>query len=301
MLYLALFFLANVACGSENAIDTIVESQQFKDYWYQGKAELNRYELKQARYGEIHAGDAVLIFVTEDFLTDKQVKLERGASENAATVLKLNAARKFFTGIYPYSILTSVFTPIDLQDRKHSLKVSNSNQEWCGHTYVQINWREGQYEGISHSYFQDEADQEFRVSPEILEDELWTRIRLAPYDLPLGEIELLPALHFIRLRRLDFKVQKATAELSTLIDPELSPKPVQVYSIQYKSIDRTLKIKFENDFPHAIVAWEETYLSGWGRGARELTTTAVRTHSLMTDYWNKNSAADSTYRRMLGF
>ena len=50
-------------------------SQEFKDYWYSGEAELTRYELEQARYGEIHRGDAVLIFVTEDFRTDKQVKV----------------------------------------------------------------------------------------------------------------------------------------------------------------------------------------------------------------------------------
>ena len=46
-------------------------SEKFGDYWYQGKAELNRFELSQVRYGEIRKGDAVLIFVTEDFLKDK--------------------------------------------------------------------------------------------------------------------------------------------------------------------------------------------------------------------------------------
>ncbi|MDP7238046.1 MAG: hypothetical protein QGI34_15090, partial [Candidatus Latescibacteria bacterium] len=39
----------------------------FGDYWYQGKAEITSYTLKQARYGEIHDGHVVLIFVTEDF------------------------------------------------------------------------------------------------------------------------------------------------------------------------------------------------------------------------------------------
>jgi len=37
--------------------------QQFGDYWYTGEAELTSYELKQSRYGEIHEGHAVLIFV----------------------------------------------------------------------------------------------------------------------------------------------------------------------------------------------------------------------------------------------
>ena len=37
---------------------------QFNDYWYAGDAELTRYALQQVRYGEVHEGDAVLIFVT---------------------------------------------------------------------------------------------------------------------------------------------------------------------------------------------------------------------------------------------
>ena len=79
--------------------------ERFGRYWYQGKAELTRYELRQARYGEIHSGEAVLIFVTEPFLPDRQVKLERADPSKGVTVLKLNAVRKFFTGIYPYSLM----------------------------------------------------------------------------------------------------------------------------------------------------------------------------------------------------
>ena len=51
-------------------------SQTFKDYWYAGKAEITSYKLEQARYGEIRNGKAVLIYVTEDFLPNKQVKAE---------------------------------------------------------------------------------------------------------------------------------------------------------------------------------------------------------------------------------
>ena len=63
----------------------------FDSYWYQGRAELTRYALRQARYGDQHDGEAVLVFVTEDFLTGLQVKQEHGDSPNAISVLKLNA------------------------------------------------------------------------------------------------------------------------------------------------------------------------------------------------------------------
>lgn len=291
--------VANIVCAPEQKLRVYNPNQDFKDYWFQGKAELNRYELEQARYGEIHNGDAVLIFVKEDFLKGKQVKSDNPHQSNSLPVLKLNSARKFFTGIYPYSILTSVFTPLD-PGKVPTLKVSNSNQEWCGQTYAQINLRGGKYEGVAHSYFEDEADQKFKISRTLLEDEIWTRIRLNPQSLPIGEIEILPGLYFLRLAHQDFVSRKAKAEVSTIVDTSLSPDPIHVYTIDYQSIDRTLKIMFERSFPHAILGWEETYKSGWGADARELTTTARRTNTLLTDYWRKNSVADSTYRKMLG-
>ena len=64
---------------------------QRQGYWNQGKAELTSFELQQARYGELHPGSAVLIFVTEPFSKTKQVKLDdpRRAPDDAVEVLKL--------------------------------------------------------------------------------------------------------------------------------------------------------------------------------------------------------------------
>lgn len=300
-LILLLIFIC-ITCSPEKKIIILDQDRNFKDYWYQGKAELNRYELEQARYGEIHKGSAVLVFVTEDFLTDKQVKHEHGKSEKSTTVLKMNFIRKFVTGIYSYSILTSVFTPVDQINWTHTLKVSNSNQEWCGNTYTQLNYRNGRYKGLRHSYFQDEADQQFSLDSDmILEDEIWTRIRLAPYSLPVGKIRILPELSFIRFKHDKIRIHEARAELSSILDPKLSSDSVRVYTIDYIDTDHKLKIMFEPKFPYAILAWEETYISGWGENAKELTTRAKRTNVLVTDYWNKHSVADSTYRKMFGF
>ena len=78
-------------------------STAFKKYWYAGKAEITSYKLEQARYGELRNGKAVLIYVTEPFSADKQVKADQNAPSNIS-VLKLNSTKKFLTGIYPYSI-----------------------------------------------------------------------------------------------------------------------------------------------------------------------------------------------------
>jgi hypothetical protein len=275
-----------------------VDRDEFNRYWYAGKAELTRYALEQARYGEIHPGEAVLIFVTEDFLTDKQVKHEFGDAKNAASVLKCNFVKKFYTGVYPYAMITSVFTPV--ATNQPTLKVSSSTQEWCGQTYSQINRHSNQLQVLLHSYFQNEADQSFELSAAHLEDEIWTKIRLAPGSLPTGEIKIIPGLQFARLRHVPLKVETAVAKLESTADKNLSANELQVYTIEYTNLKRTLAIKFEKEFPHRIIAWEETNVSGFGPDAKMLTTRAVKTHSIMSDYWNKHTTADSYLRKELG-
>jgi len=275
-------------------------TEDFKKFWYAGKAELTHYHLEQARYGEIHSGDAVLIFVTEDFLGDKQVKYERGPRpDNLRSVMKLNFTRHFFTGIYPYSMITSVFTPVESENAS-TLKVSSSVQEWCGHAYMQLNLRDNKYKGLLHSYFQSEADQEFELDKALLEDEIWTKIRLEPDALPVGEIRLIPGLQFLRLRHTKTQAETATATLTALTDTSLSDKPLKVYRVEYHDISRVLEITFESTYPYAIVAWQEKTRSGFGPNEKWLNTRAVKTKTLWLDYWTKHSVADSTYRKQLG-
>jgi len=290
----AIAILCMYCSAMNNPPDQKQVSQEFKDYWYAGTAELNRYRLEQSRYGATHQGDAVLIFVTEDFLTDKQVKYEgKGSDQKATSVLKLNFTRKFITGIYPYSMMSSVFTPVT--DGKRTLKVNASSQEWCGHTFSQLNLRGGSYLGHLYSYFQEEGDQEFKLDNALLEDEIWTRIRLNPKNLPTGEVNLIPGSQYLRLGHQEFKVEAATATLESTTDPNLSTAPLQKYRIEYRDTPRVLEIVYENEFPYSIVAWEEQT-----KGPNPTTTKAVRTHMIKEPYWQQNTPADSVLRKELG-
>ncbi len=264
-------------------------SQAFKDYWYAGNAEITSYSLKQARYGELREGDAVMIYVTEPFLPEKQVKADRNNSENVS-VLKLNATKKYLTGIYPYSIMGSTFYPV--HDNQHAIKVSLSVQEWCGHVYSQINNRD-QFEFMSHSYFESEADQQETLDKALLENEIWTKIRINPSDLPTGNVQMIPSLEYIRLRHQKLQAYDAIATLST-------ENGIQTYSINYPNLKRTLNIQFSEAFPHTIEGWEETFISGYGPGAKEMTSTATKKKSIKTAYWGKNSNEDVFLRDSLG-
>lgn len=73
----------------------IKKHENFNQYWYDGNAEITSYKLSQVRYGEIHEGRAVTIFVTEDFLPEKQVKADYQNEKNIP-VLKLNSTKKVF-------------------------------------------------------------------------------------------------------------------------------------------------------------------------------------------------------------
>ena len=269
---------------------------QFQDYWYNHGAELSRFSLQQMRYGEIHEGDAVLVFVTEKMNPDTQIKADHPGAQDVA-ILKLNAVRKFFTGIYPYSIMTSIFAPVDVQNYPLPLKISSSTQEWCGHAYTQMNLNGDEYRVRMHSYFEGEGDRDFKVKKAIPEDALWTLIRLAPGSLPVGEFSMIPGTVYARLAHRPVTVRKAVAKLSLSSEKSLEGNPLVVYEIDFPAQDRSLRIYFEKDFPHRIQKWQETYRERTGMGAKVLTTRAIRTHTIMEPYWKLHTNND---RRRLG-
>lgn len=283
---------------SNNSTNSLIEENKkppkklthnFNSYWYSNTAEITSYQLEQARYGEIREGKAVLIYVTEDFLPKEQVKADVQNANNIP-ILKLNATKNFNTGIYPYSIMQSTFYPVS--NNQHAIKVSSSMQEWCGHVYAQLNNRK-KFEITSHSYFQGEADQEFSLDKAILENELWTKIRIAPNDLPQGDIKIIPSLEYCRLRHKEIKAYTAKALLK-------NEGSTTTYTITYPELNRSISINFNNSFPYEIEGWTETFKSGFGSRAKELTTKATKIKQIKSAYWGKNSNKDELLRAELG-
>lgn len=269
-------------------------SDDFNGYWYQGNAEISSYKLEQARYGEIHEGHAVLVFVTEDFSKSKQVKLDNAeaAGSDRVPILKLNTSKKFNTGVYPYSIMQSIFTPVSLDKYPHTLKTTMSSQEWCGHVFTQLNTRKDHYEVSGFSYFESEGDTKDKLKKVLLEDEIWTRIRINPTLLPVGKVELIPSVTYSRLRHRPMEVLQANISHTTQGENK-------VYSIEYPTEKRSLKIIYGKSFPHKIISWEEKYSSGWGAGAQVLTTKATLMETIKSDYWSRHSNSDLPLRTKL--
>ncbi len=290
---IALVLISLNACDqaamSRPNTQALYDSQQFKDYWYAGKAEVNSYNLTQSRYGESRPGKAMLIFVTEGFSKSKQVKLDdpENTGDDKLAVMKLNYTKNFVTGIYPYSMMLSVFTPISRNQFPNTLKVTMTSQEWCGHVFSQMNLKKNKYEVASYSYFEHEGDARFDVDKILLEDELFSLIRLDPDHIPAGNIKILPGLFFTRLKHenlkpLDALLTKSEGESST------------TYTLQFSQ--RLVKIHADKSFPHQILEWEEEFMDG----DQKMVTKATLDKTLFTDYWRKNKNEHSPLRDSLG-
>ena len=252
-------------------------SEEFKDYWYNGTAEITSYQLTQERYGELRQGSAVNIFVTEDFLPKTQVKADSPSEENIP-VLKLNQTKKYVTEIYPYSVMTSIFTPTN--NKKHALKVSHSMQEWCGHVYVQLNNR-NDFEITQHSYFEGEADAQLELQKTWLESDIWNLIRIDPQELPTDDFKMVPSFEFFRMSHLPIAAHDVEASITV-------GDSISRYEMSYPTLKRKLKIYFSSRSPYTIERWEETHPNG-------LVTSAEKLKRIKTAYWAQNN---TTFERL---
>ncbi|PHL00256.1 septum formation inhibitor Maf [Neolewinella marina] len=269
-----------------------VFSGELSDYWYQGEAELNVYDLEQARYGELREGQAVLIQVTEPFLAGRQVKDEGHNTEagGSTTVLKTNLIRRFVTGIYDYSVMTSVFTPTDGQAFPRTLKVTTSSQDWCGQSYTQLNHTGGEAWRMElRSYFEREGDQTESLAADFLEDEVFNRIRIGG-ELPEGRFSVIPATGYLLMTHQPYTASPAEATNTAQGDS------LRTYTLAFSELKRTLEVTYEAAPPYTIRGWKETYPSG----DQLLTTTATLSSQRTEPYWSQNANANLPLRAELG-
>ena len=128
----------------------------------------------------------------------------------------------------------------------------------------------------------------FKIEKALLENELWTKLRINPKSLPTGHLNIIPSLEYTRLRHLDIKPYNAQANLKG-----------NTYTINYPELNRTLGITFNPEFPYDITSWEETFKSGFGKNVKTLTTKATKLNSIKSAYWGKNNNKDEVLRDTL--
>lgn len=249
----------------------------FDAYWGDQKAELAAYDLTQPRYGELRAGTAVTITVTEPFSNSLRVKADDGKHPptDVFPALKLNLVEDFQTGVYDYNLMTSVFLAMKSVNGRgpgEAVKVSFSAQEWCGHAYAQILPDASAVRFTSHSYFDGEADEARKLDQPrggLSEDTLllWARGLAAPYLKPGESVEapVLRSLKSVRLlhRPPDWASAKLTRQAATtrVELPTAEGQPSQSIEAEVRTvaieapIGRTWTIYVEAAHPNRVLKW----------------------------------------------
>jgi hypothetical protein len=284
------------ACAATAVPTTTPPSQAppaFWERWGDGRAELATYRLQMPRYGEVRAGEAVLITVTEDFDPAQAVKADRPRA-GVTPALKLNEVRDFPTGLYDYNGLTTVLLPLGgAAPLGVPLKVSFSLQEWCGHVYEQLVWRDDQLEHTLHSYFDGEADRQDRLPVPVaglVEDAMPLLVRgLVGELLAPGERREVPWLRSRLRDRLDHRPAawgRAIVQLSASTEQVSVPAgEFLVRTFTADTGDRQLSWQVEQGGDRRLIAWSH---SDGERG--ELL------HSQRTPYWTQHGVADEPRR-----
>jgi hypothetical protein len=228
------------------------------------------------------------------------VKIEGDSSRVPAAdkfpVLKLNAARTFQTGIYPYSLMTSVFARLDQSLRPS--KVTNSVQEWCGHTFHELVIHDETMTETRHSYFGGEGDQTKRhrlAKTTIFSDALPILLReLQGEWMKPGEIRgviAIPSLMTLRLRHrpLDIESLEITKSASpTMLATKVGPLQARRWKVVSIAAGE-VSYWIEEAWPRRILRWE----------SRDETADIQGTTRL--PYWELHKEGDEKYLKALGF
>lgn len=266
-----------------------VASPAFWSAWGDGKAELSRYVLTTPRYGAPREAELVLIYVTEP--VDRRVWIKDDAGDVPAAerlqVLKLNRVVKFRTGIYPYSVMTSVFAPVDgaAHERFSPSKISFTAQEWCGHVWQKLLPGPGRFDLEVRSYFH--ADGERNVTVKVPENTLYEDallIQLRELDGPFAaggdwSGTMVPTLWAARTGHAAPAASPATIKRA---DARRDGAPVTRFTVTVAG--RTTTYDVERAAPRRVLGWRSS--DGEVAGL-------VKTARL--PYWELNKPGDSPF------
>jgi len=276
------------------AAPTTTASPAFWKGWGDGKAELSGYAITTKRYGSPRDGKVVLIYVTEPMDRRTWIKDDAGdvPAEDRINVLKLNAVLKFQTGIYPYSVMTSVFAPVDAQgaERFAPAKISMSAQEWCGQVYQRVLPAPGSFVSELRSYFHAEGDRDTTVKTPagtLYEDALLIQLRELDGPFAGGRNwagSIVPSLWSLRKSHGSLEPVAATIKRE---DATRDGAAVTRFTLAYGSLTTTYDV--EKAPPRRVLAWK----SSGGDEARILKTTRL-------PYWQLNGPGDEKYLQQLG-
>lgn len=267
-------------------------SSEFWDHWGDGRAELSGYKGQIRRYGELRRATATFVYVTEPHDRRTWVKDDEVEEPHRVNVLKLNRALKFQTGIYPYSIMTSVFAPTGDWGRRRfqPTKITMTSQEWCGHVFHGVWPGPEEFLVESRSYFADPGDDRRTVSTSsntLYQDALPIQLRELDGDFNDGEDwegEVVPGVW--HARKDHDPIEPVDAQIERR-ETTLDGTPVTRFVLSYADVEVTYDI--EREPPRRLLRWSHSN----GSHLRLQKTARL-------PYWRQNAPGDEKLRQKLG-
>lgn len=282
------------AFGLRAPLNKTAAGHAFWQHWGDGKAEVAAYEVTTKRYGEVRRGTSVLIFVTEPMDQRTWIKDDRGdvPKQHRVNVLKLNRTLTFQTGIYPYSVMTSTFAPVDGVGRERfaPTKISLSAQEWCGHVYTQLFPKGDRFHKVEHSYFGGEGDRQETVTTQeavLYADALPIQLRELDGAFADGKDWsgwLVPTIWSSRKTHQSLQPVQASISRSSVSRDGVD---LTRFVLRHGKTEQTFEI--ERAYPRRILGWSNSD----GEAARLLGSKRLA-------YWQLNKLGDERFRQELG-
>lgn len=277
---------------------------EFWQFWSDGKAEISTYKGTQVRYNEERPCTSVLIFVSEPFNAEKQVKADAPNNDSIYTsVLKLNHVKRFQTGIYTYSLMTSVFTPLTPSTVQNStynatapLKITFSGQEWCGMVFHQLNRQpDKSMRSLTRSYFETEGDTEETLQSDentLFADDAFIAVRELLKPLPTGKKKFYHTLEHARISHRTLEEEDISiAKNEVTVRFRGRETPATEWTLSGASAE--WKFIVEKQYPRRILAFQFT------ENGRVIEKAELQ-ESMRLPYWKLNATTDEHYIQELG-
>jgi hypothetical protein len=223
-----------------------------------------------------------------------------------ANVLKLNRVKRFQTGIYAYSIMTSVFTPLSPARARGAsfgvgapLKITFTAQECCGMTFQQLN-RQADKTMLSqsNSYFESESDRRETLKADettLFGDDIFIVARELIKPLQTGSYTYYPTLEHARvshqaLAPTQITVAKQRARRANLLSGGAQTDVVE-WTFSGKNFRWTLAV--EQSYPRRILAFH------YEENGKTVEKAEIK-GSERLPYWQLNANGNESYLRSLG-
>lgn len=269
-------------------------SQAFNERWFDGTAEMSGYRVTTSRYGAPRLAEVVLIYVTEPLHRETLIKDDRARDSERLHVLKLNMSLRFQTGIYPYSVFTSTFSPVKDYglERFSPAKITLTSQEWCGHVFHGVWPSPGRMREELISYFAEEGEvMRTRRIPDgvLFEDALLVQLRELDGPFHDGKPfrgQVMPSLWNTRKAHQPFEPRTCTIERAV----KKSTEALEAHTLFTLSCDDyTRAYRIEQAQPHRVLGWD---------ASDGETATLLKTANLK--YWELNAPGDESHRERIG-